>query len=197
VTAVSTLLVAILILVGSAVGLSAAAIAVLSQGLPDPTNLAGLTFSQPTVVYDRTGTVQLGRFQQEQRRVVTYAEVPHLVVDATTTAEDRTFWTNQGSDPAAIVAAAADNASTGSDRGASTITQQLVRAPLPPDVVAAGADRYVRKAKERIQSARVTAAYPGETGKESIITAYLNEIFYGHGAYGTRRPPGSTSASAT
>ncbi|HEY7968500.1 MAG TPA: penicillin-binding transpeptidase domain-containing protein, partial [Candidatus Limnocylindrales bacterium] len=31
---------------------------------------------------------------------------------------------------------------------------------------------------------RVTAAYPGVAGKESIITAYLNEIFYGHGAYG-------------
>jgi membrane peptidoglycan carboxypeptidase len=185
VTAVIAFLVGILVLVGSAVGISAAAIAVLSQGLPDPTNLAGLTFSQPTVVYDRTGTVQLGRFQQEQRRVVTFSEVPQLVIDATTTAEDRTFWTNQGFDPAAIVAAAADNASTGSDRGASTITQQLVRARLlPPDVVAAGADRYVRKAKELIQSARVTAAYPGEAGKESIITAYLNEIFYGHGAYG-------------
>ena len=100
VTAVITFLVGILVLVGSAVGISAAAIAVLSQGLPDPTNLAGLTFSQPTVVYDRTGTVQLGRFQQEQRRVVTFAEVPQLVIDATTTAEDRTFWTNQGFDPA-------------------------------------------------------------------------------------------------
>jgi hypothetical protein len=114
VTAVGTFLIALLILVGSAVGLTAATIAILSQGLPDPTNLAGLTFSQPTIVYDRTGTIQLGRFQQEQRRVVTFNEVPHLVVDATTTAEDRTFWTNQGFDPAAIMAAAADNASTGS-----------------------------------------------------------------------------------
>ena len=30
----------------------------------------------------------------------------------------------------------------------------------------------------------VTEAFPGEPGKEQIITAYLNEIFYGHGAYG-------------
>jgi membrane peptidoglycan carboxypeptidase len=180
-----TFLVGIIVLAGAAIAVTAAAIAALSQGLPDPTNLAGLTFSQPTVVYDRTGTIQLGRFQQEQRRVVTFAEVPHLVIDATTTAEDRTFWTNQGFDPAAIVAAAADNASTGSERGASTITQQLVRARLlPADVIAPGADRYLRKAKELIQSARVTAAYPGEAGKEAIITAYLNEIFYGHDAYG-------------
>ena len=82
-------------------------------------------------------------------------------------------------------AAAADNAAGTSERGASTITQQLVRARLlPEDVVAPGADRYLRKAKELIQSSRLTAAYPGEEGKETVITAYLNEIFYGHDAYG-------------
>ena len=31
---------------------------------------------------------------------------------------------------------------------------------------------------------RVSDTFPGEVGKERIITAYLNEIFYGHGAYG-------------
>ena len=72
------------------------------------------------------------------------------------------------------------------ERGASTITQQLVRARLlPAEVTAAGADRYMRKAKEIIQvDAAVRATFPGESGKERIITAYLNEIFYGHGAYG-------------
>ena len=51
-------------------------------------------------------------------------------------------------------------------------------------MIAAGADRYLRKAKELIQSSRLTTAFPGEAGKERIITAYLNEIFYGHDAYG-------------
>ncbi|HEY7130913.1 MAG TPA: transglycosylase domain-containing protein [Candidatus Limnocylindrales bacterium] len=185
VAALGTFVIGSLLLAGIAAFGTMAVVAGLSQGLPDPRDLAGLTFSQPTVVYDRSGKVQLGRFQQEQRRVVTFAEVPHLVLDATTTAEDRTFWTNSGFDPAAIMAAVADNASTGSGRGASTITQQLVRARLlPADVVAPDADRYLRKAKELIQSARLTQAYPGEAGKETIITAYLNEIFYGHDAYG-------------
>ena len=31
---------------------------------------------------------------------------------------------------------------------------------------------------------RVSETFPGEQGKDRIITAYLNEIFYGHGAYG-------------
>ena len=174
-----------LLLAGVAVVGTVAAVTVLSDDLPDPTNLGALTFSQPTTVYDRTGTIQLGRFQREQRRVVGYDEVPKLVLDATTTAEDRSFWANSGFDPAAILSAVADNAAGASDRGASTITQQLVRARLlPEDVIARGANRYLRKAKELIQSSRLTEAYPGETGKERIITAYLNEIFYGHDAYG-------------
>ena len=42
----------------------------------------------------------------------------------------------------------------------------------------------MRKAKEIIQAARLTQAFPGQTGKQQIITAYLNQVFYGHDAYG-------------
>jgi membrane peptidoglycan carboxypeptidase len=185
VAVLGTFLVGSLLLGGAAALGTVAAVTALSQGLPDPAGLGALTFSQPTVVYDRTGKIQLGRFQREQRRVVTFDEVPKLVLDATTTAEDRTFWDNSGFDPAAILSAVADNAKGTSERGASTITQQLVRARLlPAEVVAPGSDRYLRKAKELIQSSRLTAAFPGEEGKQKIITAYLNEIFYGHDAYG-------------
>jgi membrane peptidoglycan carboxypeptidase len=181
--------VALLLVVGTGTGLAgltaATAVQYLSTDLPDPAGLAELEFAQPTIVYDRTGTVELGRFEREQRRVVDYAEIPPVVLDATTTAEDRSFWDNDGFDLAAIVAAAADNATGEDDRGASTITQQLVRARLlPDDVVAPGSDRYVRKAKELIQAARLTEVFPGEEGKRQIITAYLNQIFYGHNAYG-------------
>jgi peptidoglycan glycosyltransferase len=162
-----------------------ATIGVLSMDLPNPSNLESLTFAQPTVVYDRSGKVVLGQFQREDRRVVAFQDVPRLVLDSTTTAEDRTFWSNSGFDAPAILSAVVDNASGTSDRGASTITQQLVRARLLPETATAvGADRYIRKAKEIIQAMRVSDTFPGEVGKERIITAYLNEIFYGHGAYG-------------
>ena len=74
------------------------------------------------MIYDRTGKIELARFEREKRRVVSYDQVPQLILDATTTAEDRTFWTNDGYDPTAIVAAAFQNASgDGSgERGAST-----------------------------------------------------------------------------
>jgi membrane peptidoglycan carboxypeptidase len=184
-----TVALAVVLVVGGTVGVlgvaTVATVGALSTGLPDPARLAELTFSQPSVVFDRTGDVELARFQREQRRVVAFDEVPRLILDATTTAEDRTFWENDGYDPAAIVQAIGENVSGESGRGGSTITQQLVRARLlPDDVVAPGADRYIRKAKEIIQAARLTEAFPGEEGKQAIITAYLNEIFYGHDAYG-------------
>ncbi len=170
---------------GLGVGLAASVIGSLAAGLPDPTNLDSLTFSQPTIVYDRTGTIELARFEREKRRVVAYPDIPQLILDTATTAEDRSFWSNDGYDPGAIVAAALQNASgDGGERGASTITQQLVRARLLPSELLTGGDKYMRKVLEVIQSGRVTAAFPGEPGKQKIITAYLNEIYYGHQAYG-------------
>jgi membrane peptidoglycan carboxypeptidase len=173
-----------LVAVGLAGVVSVSALGVLSSDLPDPSNLATLSFAEPTIVYDREGKVELGRFQDERRRVITYSEIPTLVLDATTTAEDRSFWDNAGIDPAALVSAVAENASGVSGRGGSTITQQLVRARLLPEDVVNGSDRYLRKAKEIIQSLRLTDEYPGSSGKERVITAYLNEIYYGHEAYG-------------
>ncbi len=184
-----TLALAAILVVGGTVGMlgvaAVATVGALSTDLPDPDQLEDLTFAQPTVVYDRSGEVELGRFQRELRWVVGFEDVPKLVLDATTTAEDRTFWENDGYDPAAILQAIGENVSGESERGASTITQQLVRARLLPEqYVQPGADRYLRKAKELIQASRLTAAFPGESGKQQIITAYLNEIFYGHDAYG-------------
>ena len=72
VAALATFLIGSLLLAGVAAVGTVAVVSALSQGLPDPTNLGALTFAQPTIVYDRTGKVELGRFQREQRRVVTF-----------------------------------------------------------------------------------------------------------------------------
>ncbi|HSL77128.1 MAG TPA: transglycosylase domain-containing protein, partial [Candidatus Limnocylindrales bacterium] len=67
----------------------------------------------------------------------------------------------------------------------STITQQLVRARLlPPEAFADST--YERKIREIIQSIRLTDAYPGDKGKQDIITAYLNQNFYGNHSYGVK-----------
>src|SRR4029453_2733571 len=95
------------------------------------------------------------------------------LIDATTSIEDKDYWTNPGFDIGAIVSAGIDTL-TGRPRGASTITQQLVRARLLPADAFEGSV-YDRKIREIIQSIRLTQAYPGQSGKEKITAAYLNQ----------------------
>lgn len=151
-----------------------------SKDLQDPKELLqNIDFHQQTVLYDRTGTVQLAAFGSENRRVLKFSDIPNVILDTTTSTEDKTFWSNTGFDPAAILSAVRD-AVSGTPRGASTITQQLVRARLLP----ATTSTIDRKIKEIIQSVRLTQEYPGVEGKQAIITAYLNLNFYGNQSYG-------------
>ena len=162
------------------------AYAYFSRGLTDPTQLERIEFNQESVVYDRTGKVELARFGSERREVVEFREIPPLVLDATTAVEDKSFWTNTGFDPAGFAAAARDTLA-GDERGGSTITQQLVRQRLlDEELVKDPGRRWERKAKEIIQSVRITQAFPGLEGKQRIIAAYLNQNFYGNNSHGIK-----------
>ncbi len=175
----------ILVLTGVAgAGAALATYLRLAQGLPDPTQLEQIELPQQSVVYDRTGKVELARFGDFNRQVVTYDEIPPVLIDATTAVEDRTFWENAGFDPVGIISAGID-ALRGNARGASTITQQLVRQRLlTTNGEAQTQVTASRKLREIIQSIRVTQAYQGVEGKQKIITAYLNQNYYGNDAYG-------------
>ncbi|HEV8697622.1 MAG TPA: transglycosylase domain-containing protein [Candidatus Limnocylindrales bacterium] len=161
--------------------------AALSSNLPDPVKgLSDLRLPEETVILDRTGKTELARFGEFKREVVTFDEIPPLVLDATTAIEDKTFWENAGFDPVAIFAAGLDSL-RGNSRGASTITQQLVRARLLDPELVQDPDRTVeRKLKEILQSIRLTQAFPDEDGKKQIITAYLNLNYYGNQTYGVK-----------
>jgi penicillin-binding protein 1A len=162
---------------------SVAAYAHYADGLPDPQQaFAGITLDEPTLVYDRTGEVQLASFGDLHRTLVTYDQIPPELIDATTSIEDKDFWTNPGFDIGGFISATIDTL-TGHPRGGSTITQQLVRNNLlPPDP---NGSVYDRKIREIIQSIRLTQSLPaGDAGKQQIITAYLNQNFYGNQSYG-------------
>jgi membrane peptidoglycan carboxypeptidase len=158
----------------------------LTQGLPDPRTFETIGFSEQSVIYDRTGKIELARFGGEKREVVTFDQIPPIVIDAQTAVEDKTFWENPGFDPLAIVSAGIDGL-RGNSRGASTITQQLVRQRLlDPDLVKDPSRTFERKLLEIVQSIRLTEAYPGIEGKQKIIAAYLNQNYYGNQAYGVK-----------
>ena len=156
-----------------------------SQGLTDPVDgLNNIAFEQPSIVYDRTGTIELARFGTLRRELLKFDDIPTEMIDATTAVEDKDFWTNPGFDIGAVVSAGLDTLA-GRPRGASTITQQLVRAKLLPSDAFEGSV-YDRKIREIIQSIRLTQAYPGQEGKKKIMEAYLNQNFYGNQSYGVK-----------
>ena len=101
----------------------------LTKDLKPASELTKYTLPEETVLLDRTGEVELARFGEFKRDVVAFEDIPPLLLDATTAIEDKTFWENAGFDPVAIISAGLDSL-RGNSRGASTITQQLVRARL-------------------------------------------------------------------
>lgn len=130
--------------------------------------------------YDRNGTLLFELTTTEKRKWLAYSEIHPNIINATVAAEDRTFWTNPGFDPAAIVAAVVSNfQSDGRPIGASTITQQLVRHIAFSYEERVGVD-YTRKLREIFLAFIMTR----QRRKEEIVQMYLNEIYYGNLAYG-------------
>lgn len=145
----------------------------------DPTTMIS-SLTQTSTIYDSEGNL-LEKVQNptyEYRTVVTLDRIPQHLVDAFISIEDERFITHPGVDIVGIGASVLEAArSGGSMRGASTITQQLVRNMyLTPD------RSLVRKLNEAYLSLQVE----GQLSKEQILEAYLNKIYLGQGAYGVQ-----------
>ncbi len=121
----------------------------------------------------------MAEYGTERRIFVPIAAIPKQVQQAFISAEDHTFWTHHGVDPAAILRAGLhDFEQWGSGRrpqGASTITQQLAKNMLVGNQLS-----LARKAKEAILAIRIDQAL----SKERVLELYLNEIYLGQGSYG-------------
>ena len=146
--------------------------------LPDPAHLEQFQLAEGSRIVSADG-VELATFAAEQRRVITFAHIPTVMIDAQVAAEDRTFWTNPCIDFRGIVRAALQNFSASETvSGASTICQQLVRIRLfDADLVANPARRWERKIKEALLALRVGDRYPGLQGKQKLIEMYLNQVY--------------------
>ncbi|NYJ03569.1 membrane peptidoglycan carboxypeptidase [Nocardioides thalensis] len=140
--------------------------------IPDP-NDEFLT--ETTHVYFADGKTDLGSFAIQERDAIDYDEMPESIKDAVVAAENQSFWTDEGIDPKGILSAAFNNASGGTTRGASTITQQYVK------ILYLTQERtWKRKLKEAILSLKIQNQY----SKEQVLEGYLNTIYFGRGAYG-------------
>jgi penicillin-binding protein 1B len=108
---------------------------------------------------------------REKRRMVRFADIPTVLVQAVTSAEDKRFFQHAGFDPIRIVKAAYIDLKEGRNaQGASTLSQQLARMFWLDT-----GKRWTRKLAEMI----ITLQLEQKLSKEAIFEDYANDIYLG------------------
>ncbi|MBN2360229.1 MAG: PBP1A family penicillin-binding protein [Deltaproteobacteria bacterium] len=162
----------------AAVAFIAVSFAVLARSVPEIATLADYHPPLASKLFDRRGEL-LFRYFRERRTVVPLERIPEHVKRAFLAAEDASFYQHQGLDYMAILRAAFDELTYrvfgGRRSGGSTITQQTART-----FFLSTEQTYTRKLREMILAKKIEENF----GKDEILFLYLNQIYFGHGAYG-------------
>lgn len=129
-------------------------------------------------IYDINGTLIANIHAVENRVPVTLNKIPKNLQNAFIAVEDARFYQHSGIDPRGILRAIWSNlTSQGLAEGGSTITQQLAKnAYLSQE----------RTLKRKIQEAFLALQLERQYTKNEILELYLNQIYFGQGAYGVQ-----------
>lgn len=130
-----------------------------------------------TQVFDCKGKLLAKLHAEENRtRILSSQDIPDNMKHAVVAIEDERFYQHYGIDAIGITRAMVKNIQAGRVvQGASTLTQQLVK-----NAFLTSEKTFTRKAIEAMMAFQLERKY----SKEEILTLYLNEIYFGHGAYG-------------
>jgi 1A family penicillin-binding protein len=128
-----------------------------------------------STVYGRNNEV-IARLYLEDRTPIPIGQLPGYLLDAVVAIEDYRFFDHSGVDPIGIARAFYRNAiARRRVEGASTITQQLAR-----ELYLTQERTYTRKAQEAVLALKLEQVYD----KRRILEMYLNQVYFGHGAFG-------------
>jgi penicillin-binding protein 1A len=168
----------LVVVVVTGLGVAASAVWVLTilpGSLPSVSQLERFDASEGTKVYDDNDEL-ITEFHVERRIFVPLAQIPKALREAIIATEDARFYSHYGVDPMGIARAVYQNFRRGRIvEGGSTITQQLAKVLfLTPD------KSLERKLKEAVLALELERRY----SKDRIIEMYLNQIYFGHGAFG-------------
>lgn len=138
--------------------------------------LPSASFPQSTQILDADGNVLASMQGGVNRQTVALSQISPNLIHATLATEDRRFYEHSGVDVRGMVRAIwVDVRHLSKEQGASTLTQQLAR-----NLYLSHERTWKRKAKEAWYAAKLEQVY----SKDEILEMYLNQIYYGHGAYG-------------
>ncbi len=166
------------------IGLLIGGLVSVNRVLPDTTELSVYRPKLNTVLYARSSegnpspkwTPIATVYREQYRAPIRLMDVPPWIHQATVAVEDRRFWRHQGVDPVGMARALyADVRHRSARQGASTITQQLARS-----IWLSREKTIARKVKEVLLAVQMERKF----SKDEILEMYLNEVYYGHGAYG-------------
>ena len=142
--------------------------------------------STATLIYSSDGKV-LGKYFRENRTPVVFDEISPKLIKTLIATEDERFYKHFGIDFEGVIAAMKDM-TQGRSRGASTITQQLVKNMYKTrNQYSTGLFGYIpgvkliiSKTKEWTTAVKIEIFY----SKKDILTMYLNTVDFGSNAYG-------------
>ena len=172
---ISKIIVFLLFFVAVVCGSLAGAFLALTQDLPQIRSLESFKPDAVTRIYS-ADKVLLAELFLEKREPVPLEKIPRLLTAALVATEDRKFYKHSGVDLKGIARAIFKDIKAGEFvEGASTITQQLSKTLfLTPRKT------LVRKLKEAILAFQLERRYT----KDEILGLYLNQVYFGSGAYG-------------
>lgn len=163
------------LIIGTAAGLMAGLFFGTTRDLPQIEALKSFKPSSVSRVYSEDG-ILLAEFYAEKRDPVPLAIVPTFLQNAIINTEDRNFYDHNGVDLKGIARAIVkDIIARDFVEGASTITQQLAKT-----LFLTREKSIDRKLKEAMLAFQLERRYT----KEEILELYLNQIYFGSGAYG-------------
>ncbi len=148
----------------------------IASDLPSLTKFSQYKEEQSSVLTDDLGH-PIGVLSQQNRVIVTPGQIPAIAKNAVISIEDKRFRTNSGIDLRGIARAFVDDIEhKGNVQGASTIEEQFIKNALQA--------QSHRTIFEKLREAALAYQLAHKWTKEKIITAYLNTIYFGNGAYG-------------
>jgi membrane peptidoglycan carboxypeptidase len=142
--------------------------------VPSPTEVAQNQSQAVTYLYADGSPMGKDVPRGGNRVLLTPEQIPDVMKHAAIATEDDSFETNSGFDVGGLLRAVYNQA-TGGTGGGSTISQQYIKKATDND-----APTLTRKWTELAKSFKMNQTYE----KKDIITAYLNIIYFGRGAYG-------------
>lgn len=167
------ILILVLLIVGFGTGLGIFMSYVKDAPEFDPKKLKP---SQTSMVFDQNDQI-IAELHGEQNRIpVPLEKIPKNLINAFIAIEDQHFYSHKGINIRSIIGSLVTNFMHGGiKRGASTITQQLVKTAF-----LSSEQSWKRKAQEAWLAIQLERHY----SKNEIMEFYLNQIYFGHSAYG-------------